>query len=356
LTSISLTQASTPLLLQPAPGLGQRTDGFIYELLDRDLAVLGQVHPTWESSPTISANNERATVRTLDGFEVVDDELEHIDLLADRVRPVALLENGARFPLGVYVFGERKCEVYGLHEFEHTFLMDQGWVLDQPLERPVGLVAGGSCQSLFFDLAYEVGITHIHFDPQATVVSEPVAWAAGSSRYKAMSDLATKMGCLPPFFDNMGTLHCHRAPGAESTVQFTYGPGNIVADTTLETDDSYQAPNRYIAIGDSSTTPISGFYDIPDSAPHSIARRGYVVAEVVDVPGIQDAYAAAEAARVAAVKDTRSYVRVGFTSPLDPRHDVNAIVDYGDGVWLEVEQRLVLQAGGNHEHILTRLW
>lgn len=354
---------STLDFLGPAPWLGQRADHFEYEVLDQDLNVYESIHPTVEAGPTITANTERAIMRTLDGIELIAGDLARItNPLGDRIRPVMVMPDATRYPLGVYLLGQRQSQlldpVLG-HPMEHQLssmsLMDQGWILDQPVERSITLAPGDSIEALFVDLCLEVGISQVVLDPGATTVAAPVGWPAGTSRWRILDDLATKLGCLRPGFNNWGAFVCTKAPDAASPRQFLYGPSNVFADSILEADDSYRAPNRYIVIG-TGATAVVGVWDLPDSAPHSAARRGFVVAQTVDVPGVETVEVATEAARSAGVQDSRSYVRVSFSSPLDPRHDLYAIIDWQNAAWLEVEQRLVLDPGGEHEHVLARLW
>lgn len=344
--------------LTPALWLGERAERYEFDLLDKDLFVYATVQPTTDANPTITANTDRAIARTLDGVEFMAGQLEQVNPLADRLRPMMILPDGTRCPLGVYLFGEQQNSLFGDTEISNINFTDQAWILDQPLERSASIDPGGSGQALLYQLATEVGIrsVQITLDVPSPTVSDPVAWAAGSSRFTAMDDLAQKMGCLRPYFDNNGTLIVRRAPTALSTIDFAYVPNQMIADSLLVTDDSYRAPNRYIAIGTGQTTPIVGTYDVPDTAPHSFAHRGFVVAQTIDAPGVADTFGANEAARAAAIADSRSYSKVSFSTPMDCRHDLYSIIQFADGVWMEVEQRLQLSAGGNHDHVLARLW
>lgn len=353
-----MTVISTTDYLAPAPWLGQRAERFEFDLLDKDLFLYDSITPTTDANPTITANTDRAIARTLDGMELVLGEMDRVNTLSDRVRPMMVMPDSTRYPLGVFVFGESKRSQFGDHETADVSFMDQAWILDQPLERSVSIDAGGSSTALLYQLATEVGIRAVQIatDIPSPTAADPVAWAAGTSRFAAMEDLAEKMGCVRPFFDNVGVLRVVRAPSAKSTVNFAIGPNQVVADSLLTTDDSYRAPNRYIVVGTGQATPIVGSYDVPDDAPHSFARRGFVVAQTVDAPGVADTAAAVEAARAAAIADSRSYTSVTFTTPIDPRHDLYNVVFWEGQPWLEVEQRIELKAGGGHDHALARLW
>lgn len=336
---------------------GEYTVRFEYEVLDADLNVYDTVRPTVEGGPNITANTDQTVIRTLAGIDLIAAEIARVaNPLGDRIRPVQVMADGSRWPLGVYLFGEAQTEHYSTNVFfSHLALMDQAWILDQPLDRSVSVNVGGDCLGLFTTLAQEVGINNLRLDPVNTPAGAPGAWAAGDNRYGAMKDLATLMGCVAPFFDNDGFLRLIKAPAADTSPDFIYAPGSVIAGTILDVDDSYQAPNRYLVIG-TGTVQVVGEYDLPDEAPHSAQRRGFVVTQTVDAPGVQTAWAAAEAARAFGITDSRSYIRTSFQTPLNPAHDLFNVIDFDGAIWLEVEQHMTLAYDGDHSHTLARLW
>lgn len=347
-------------LLEPIPTLGVRVDRFVWELLDKDLRTIGNLSPSADDSPNINAATDRQIARTLDGLTLTFSDASFIDPIADRLRPWMVLQNGERFPLGVYLFGDHQRSVSTRSDTWQPKLYDQGLILNDKRDQTISIVPGQTVQAIMTQMLREVGITRFVLDGMPVSVGAPVAWPAGTERYRILKDLATTMGCLSPFFDNDGVFRCVQAPAPATTeAQFAYGPGRIDADSVVETDDSYQAPNRYIAIGAGKDTPIVAYYDIPPEAPHSYAHRGYLVSETIDIPGVESSDAALLAARAAYLTDTRSWQQVSFTSPLDPRHDLYAVVAYEGvqvGTYLEVGFRMTLTSGGEHSHDLSRLW
>jgi hypothetical protein len=347
---------STEALLEPAPGLGQRVDSFEYELLDRDFSRIGELHPATETAVALTASTERATMREISGLEFVGSEQTDVNIFTDRLRPVMVLQNGARFPLGIYVFGEYQRQPWAPR------LKDQGHLLDQKVERSISVAAGQEIVPIFRGLANEIGIDRMTIEVSARAVAEPDAWPAGTTRWTIMSKLATLTGCLAPHFDNDGVLRLRPAPNPiDLEPDHIYGPGRIVAGSVLETNDSYQTPNRYMAIGASSTTPIVGVYDVPASAPHSIANRGYIVADTFDAPGVADIETANAAARVRYLSDSRSWQTLSFESLVDPRHDLFDVIRYNNdvetsGLYLEVAFTQGLAFNGVHTHDCVRIW
>src|SRR4030095_15156076 len=96
----------------------------------------------------------------------------------------------------------------------------------------------------------------------------------------------------------------------------------VVRGNILETDDLLTAPNRFIVISnasDDSSAAVFGSFDVPDSAPHYLPNRGFVIAQVEDLQ-ITDKAQAAAVARNLAIRQT-VFERVSVTTAPDPRHD-----------------------------------
>lgn len=352
---------STEDLLHPSPNLGIRVDRFEWELLDRELNPIGALHPLVDETPSIRASTDRTIKRTLDGLALTIADAAAIDPIRDRLRPWMVLQNGERFPLGVYLFGDHQRTVSTRADTWQPQLYDQGLILQDRTASSFSIAAGGDINTAMQRILNDVGIMHSHFHDAGAKAGTAIAWPAGTERQRIEDDLAQQQGCLSPYFDNEGVFTCRMAPDPATVVEeFTYGIGRIEADSLIESDDSYQAPNRYVVIGGRADLAISGKYDIPASAPHSFANRGYYVTEVVDLAGVESVPAAEAAARAAYISDSRSWQRIDFSSPLDPRHDLYAIVAYQSestvGIYLEVEFSMELVAGGRHRHKLARLW
>lgn len=352
-------------LLDPLPTLGTRVDAFEWWLLDSDLSRLETFHPSLAGHPTISASTDRSTMRTLSGVEIPEIAHLTIDPLRMRIMPRMVLENGSSYDLGVFLFGEHQRFISTRAQRWTPELQDQGFALDQPTERPTSYSTGKDIKEAISEIVTGAGITQMRLDTGGMLIGEPTSWPPGTSRYEILKTLAGMMGCMNPFFAADGFFTCRQAPNVETvTPDARYsvgGPRFMVADTITETDDTYQAPNRYIVRGQGSDTSIVGVFDIPPTAPHSIANRGYVVAENVDMPGVESADAAEQAAIAAFLTDSRSWQKVTFDSLLDPRLDLYSFIEYTNAegavnLYLEVGFSQALVPGGRHSHELSRLW
>lgn len=339
--------------------VGQRFDRFRWEVLDRNLTKIGELTPSIDARPTISASIERPIMRTLSNVTISAADSRELNVLTHRLRPVLELESGDRYPLGVYLFGDLDMNVLTNGDaLKQVSMPDQGWILDQPMHRTVALRKGQSAQDLFVQIAGEVGITRLRLDSAVVEVAEPVVFPAGrTSRLDVLRKLAQLQGCLAPYFDSSGLLTCRQAPDPDTAEPDLVVPRDrMFADSLVMTDDTWRAPNRYLVIGDGTDEPVVGFYDVPPSAPHSIPNRGFIVTETIDIPGIDSAAAARAAARAAYVADSRTWRQVSFTTALDPRLDLFGLFEFEGDLYLETEFRMELLSGGSHSHVGARLW
>jgi hypothetical protein len=142
------------------------------------------------------------------------------------------------------------------------------------------------------------------------------------------------------------------------SADYTYeAGGRIHKDSIVETDDLLSTPNRYVVIDtNGATSPIIGTYDLPASAPNSIANRGFAVTKVIELQGLTDSAAAATAAQAAANNDDAAFKQVEFRSTHDPRHDAFNIVQLLGNQYREVAWRIVLSSGGAMGHKLRRVY
>jgi hypothetical protein len=186
-----------------------------------------------------------------------------------------------------------------------------------------------------------------------------MTWPPGTSGYKIVEELGAAAGFLPPYFDAFGVLVCRPIPDLSQTLPaFSYGIGTtMVEGSVVESDNVLIAPNRYIVTGTgANNSPATGFYDIPDASPNSIAQRGEIIADYAQLQTVTTSEGAIAAAYQRYVTDDRTFTKVEFDAIPDPRHDTLDVVAYEGLVHLEEEWRLRCEAGAMQHHLLRRTY
>lgn len=341
-------------------GISYRASGFTFELLTPALVKIGDLAPFRDEIPTIENNGNRSIKRTLDGLALTPAESAAVNTLNSRVRVSMVLPNGTALRLGVFLFADnpRVRHTYGTPV--RASLVDQCFMLDQPVEVSVSYAAGqdvAAALASHFDVA---GVPFYAIEISGVTLGSPVAWPAGTSRLKIMNHLAAIGGAYSVFFDHDGFGRVRRVPDLTlSNIDVTYEEGGrIYRGSIVETNDLLSAPNRYIVIDSTNPdTPVTGYFDVPDEAPHSIVNRGgLVIPTVIDTQGIGTVEQAEARARAAYAQDSSTFEWVDFDSPPDPRHDTFAVVSYLGNLYREQSWSLPCVEGSAMSHSLRRIY
>lgn len=347
-------------LLDLDDGIGVVHQSCRFDLLDTSLTKIGTLEVREDSTPVVECNVHRRIKRTLTMAPSPGD-IANVNVLRDRVRPVMTV-GGTDYNLGVFLFADRSDVRYSWGTEPETVLVDQGLIVDQETETSIGVASGENLVTKIESLLSGVGISSSSISTTGTAGGS-MAWPPGTSRMTVINQLASQMGGYSLFFDNDGLATVIEAPDADTpTLTYATHSPRVIAGSIVETNDALEAPNRFITIGQTGTadneTPVVGSYDVPDSAPHSAASRGFVVARVRAVQGIADAAAAAAHAQAWGKSQAHHYAWMQFQSPLDPRHDTFDVVsvDTGQGAvnWREQSWSMNLTAGGLMTHDLRR--
>ena len=340
----------------------QRSEGFRFDVLDRDLQVIGRIYPDLDSVPRVANQTSRTMMRTVEGFRVSADQFADVDTFADRIKPYYLLE-GTAYALGVFLWADasRLRRSYGV-DLEGT-LVDQSVILDQTAVNTVHYPEGSMVRDAIVDVVTNLGFSSAGVGASPWTVGHPCTWPGGQRTWLAiLRDLSFLGGYLPCYFDRDGLFRDDpsRDPASREPVSLyrADASGRIVAGSIVESDDLLDAPNRYVVIstGGGTAGSVTGTYDIPGSAPHSIPRRGFIIPRVIEAQGVGNVDQATVLARLAWEQDVNAFAWADFSGPLDPRHDTWDTVDYLGDLWREVEWEMELVAGGLMRHGLRRVY
>lgn len=372
-------------VLDLAPWVGQRAHSFLFELLDGNTGrVIREVTPSRDSAPTLSHDVSRAIKRELSPVVFDEQDSAVVDPVSQRLRVTMLLETGERYPLGVFVFTDATASLASRGTRDDTSLMDSGFILDQPVQQTVSFPRAANITDALTAVVEELSQTAraqlstssggttwypagpldmvVEVEGSTALAGSALSWGAGTNGMTVIEDLAMFGGWFSPWVDASNRFRAVLAfDPADRVPTFDYDTyPQMVRDQIALSDDLLSAPNRFIVIDNSNTAfPVVGVYDVPPSAPHSIQRRGFVVATVTDVQGIgagvQTGVSAAEAARAVGLQRTL-YQRLAFSTPVDPRHDAYDVIRFQGANWLETAWTISLAPGGMMTHVIQRAY
>ena len=375
MTSPSGSRWSGPLLtgvqvpeLDLPDWIGQRTSTFRFEAVDIVTGYRTVINPIADTTPVIVHDTGRTITRTITGLQFGVTDTAILDSIRTRLYPWMWAAD-RYWPLGVYVFSTQNRLRLTAGVRSTGAFYDQMFIVDQQAETSFGNPDTFFTPAAPAGIPVQFGLDQLLSGLPITYTIEPTpfrsigVWPAGTSRGQIAEQLALDGDHLSPWFDHSGVLRFIRSfDPATAAATFDLDSGNRVLrdPVPLETDDLITAPNRVIVIGNAAlsaaaaATPTVGRYDIPSSAPHSIANRGFVIPQVINRQ-VQDTIQAQAIAQNIGQRLT-VFERVELSTAPDPRHDSYDVIRWQGHNWLEIAWSLPLREGEPMRHVLRRAY
>lgn len=334
----------------------KRTDDFRLDLLDSTGSSIGTLPFDQDQPPVITWDALGRLQRTLRSVIVPAGTRSDLDVVGMAVRVVATMQNGTEWPLGVFRWADKNALQRSWGDDLATSLVDRSTILDQEMTRAVGLRPNQNPVLAARGLALEVlPPEQVEFTDPGEVVRAPMSWAPGTSRLEVMANMLAQVGHTPPYFDRNGICQLQPAVDpltAPDPIQWPLGYP-VAAGSRNGTDTLLDTPNAFIVYDASGQgTGLRGIYKVPDSAPHSQARRGFPVPRTKGVSGLANQAAANRQAYAMSITDGGAFEFQHFSGAFNPYHDAWSPVEFRLRRWLEVGWRLVCRNGGAHDHAL----
>jgi hypothetical protein len=364
-----MTATTTPRVaeLDLDDGIGQRSATYRFALIN---GVTGQIltdlTPIRNTVPILTHDTSRTIKRQIQGLNLGRDDTARINVVTDRVLPYMVL-GGVSYPLGRYMFADTTARLFTSGNLSDGVLLDEMNIVDQQLEKSYSatVVQDGSGDVSSATLA-QSAVTALLAGLPITTSIEPSpfytigSWAAGTNRGQPIDDLSIDGDWFSPWFDNDGVMTFVRTFDPATVIPtFDFDTGNKVFRNSITlTNDLLDAPNRFIVISNGAVSastaaiPLVGTYDVPTSAPHSIANRGFVIPSVeqrqIDTQAQVDA-----AARNLGQRQT-IFERTTLATAPDPRHDGYDVIRWQGANWLEIGWSLPLAEGAAMTHTMRK--
>lgn len=351
-------------LLDLPANLGQRIESVRFLILTYDLQIAFEAESVdRDNPPSIHFDANSDTNRTLSGLRFGPDDAAQIDPLTHLVQPRWVLDDGSTYAMGVFHFASTPLEVATWGNEFTPDCYDRSVILNQPRAGTFTVVPGTLLTTAARQIIDEVGLTSwAAIDNSGMFATAPMTYPAGTTRKVILKALCEAMAMYPPYFDNDGFLRLRAVPNpissADPDVIYTADENSrILRDTVRISSNIATAPNVYRVIGSPAAGgEVIGEFRVPDSAPHSVAHRGYEIVNQVDNQAVQDQQAADVAAQALYVNDFSTYIQVDFATAADPRADGMQVVRFLDTNYREQSWAIDCVAGGAMTHTVQEVW
>lgn len=348
-----LTKVPHDPLLDLEPWVGQRQASFRFELTNGVTGEsLGTIQPIRTAQLTHDTNRTIKRQLSLD-LTAIDTAL--VNPITDRISVFMTFPGGAEYAMGRYMFTDSSRQVFTSGRLGQMVLNDEMFLVDQQIEAAIDGVGKG-----VMDVAQIVltGLP-VHYIMESSPFTSSESWGLGSSRGQILESLSITGDYFSPWFGNDGKLHFIRTFNpAVGLPDFEWDEDpKVLRDNIIETDNLLTAPNRFVVVSnaaDDPTVEVSGSSDVPSTAPHSIANRGFVIADIQTLQ-LSDAAQAQAVAEGIAQRFT-VFEQVSLTTPPDPRHDSYNVIQWDGVQWLELAWTMTLTEGGTMSHLLRKAY
>jgi hypothetical protein len=349
-----MTLTTIPLdpLLDLDPWVGQRSASFRFALVNGVTGLhLGDITPI--RAALLTHDTSRTIKRQLDLPLGVADTAA-INGITDRVDVYMVFPGGVEYPLGRYMFTDFTTQVFTSGRLGRAALTDEMFLVDQQITAGINGVGLNVANVIVNTLS---GLP-VNLTIEASPFTSSESWGIGTSRGSILEATSISGDWFSPWFGNDGDLHFIRTfDPADKVADLDFDSGNKVLRASItETNDLLTAPNTWVVISNASDAPvlseIIGTATVPPTAPHSVANRGFVIAQVVDLQITSSSQAQAVAQGL--MRRQSIFESATLTTAPDPRHDSYNVIRWQGVNWLELGWSMTLVEGGRMSHVLRR--
>lgn len=339
--------------------VGQRSATFQFDVVDAVTGYRRTLNPVRDSQPVLRHNTTGTIKRTLTqvGLGVADTAV--FNSISSRLE-LFMIISGESFPLGRYVPSDwpRFRSTGGTTSVASFY--DEGFIVDQQVTNGFGALTTTSelCSAMLDRFLSRYPIT---FEIAPSDFSTLDSWNAGTRGGVIVEQLALDGDYLAPWFDHESIMQFIRNfDPADEIPTFNFDRDKrVLRENIVESDNLIDAPNRFVVIGNGAASvdngsAIVGSADVPSSAPHSIANRGFIVPEVVTRQIQSSAQAGAIAANLA--QRNMLFEQTELETPPDPRHDSYDVIRWQGENWLEIGWTLTCHEGAPMRHTLRKTY
>jgi hypothetical protein len=343
-----------PLLDLP-PWVGQRQATFRFDMFNGVTGEqLGQIHPIRNAS---MSHDTTRTIKRQMSLDLGVYDTETIDTITARIRPFMVFPNGQEFPLGTFMFTDASRQVFTSGKLASVTLNDEMFLVDQLISAGIsGNTEGMGVNAL---IPRVLAGLPIEYDIESSPYGSSESWSIGTGRGSILEALSVTGDFFSPWFGNDSKLHFIRSFDPFTKIpDFDFDAGNQVQRAgVVESDNLLTAPNRFVVISNNSSNtalPVVGSASVPQTAPHSLANRGFEILDVQDLQVTNSSQAQAIANNM--VNRLTVFQTVNLSTAPDPRHDSYNVIRWQGDLWLELAWSLAMTEGGGMNHLLRKAY
>ena len=343
---------------------GSREISFRYDLLNYDEVKIGEL----TSLGGTLGLNSLAQIKRKGTFQFKENELQDVDWLNDKVRPVFILNKTYEFPLGVFMISSPTRAISKSGIVRDVECFDTSLVLEEDkFDSRYRIIKGTNYVTAITQIINSAGIWKVNIPHIDLTIKTDREFEIGISKLEAVNNLLNEINYTSIWVDEFGnfTANPYILPN-EREIEYTYRNDDmsiILPDTAVEEMDLFSVPNKWVVVATNpETDPLVSRYtnDNPLSPTSTVNRRRNIV-DYREISDIANQEVLDDYVRRIAYEASNVYGKFIFETSIMPHHtymDCIYCEHTGLGIankYIETSWEMELKAGGKMTHNTRRV-
>lgn len=346
---------------------GSREVSFRYDLLNKSEIKIGEVAAL---SGNVSFDSQ-AEIKRIASFTIKENEVNDIDWLNDRIRPVFILKmpdgGYAEWSLGVFLLSSPKRKeqnngiVRDIEAYDSSLILKEDKFTDR-YYMALATEYTGAIKSIF-DSA---GIWKINITPYGTGMGVSKEFEPGTPKLEAINQLLQEINYNSLWVDANGyfVVSPYVLPtNREAEYEYRNNDLSIIHHGSMMEEDLFNVPNTWVRVASMpQKTSIKSTYinSLPTSKTSTISR-GRTIVDYAVINDVCNQAALDDYVKRIAYEASQIYGTFEFETALMPHHTANDCLYIEHSTFniaakfIETSWRMDLTAGGRMQHSARRV-
>lgn len=343
---------------------GFRKVTFRYDLLNYDEAKIGELTSTGGSLGL----NSLAQIKRKGRFAFKDNELNDIDWLNDKVRPMFILNDTYEYSLGVFMISSPTRRLSNRSIYREVEAYDTTLVLlEDRFDNRYTIAKDTNYITAITQIINSAGIWKVDIPTYSALVKTDREFEIGTSKLEAVNYLLQEINYTSIWVDERGYFRAgpYIQP-ADRATEYTYKNDQmsiIKPDGISEEIDLFNVPNKWVVVASNPETEslVATYTNSNGASPTSTVSRGRTIVDYRQVDDMASQEVLTDYVRRIAYEASNVYGKFVFSTALMPHHsymDALFCEHTGLGIahkYIETSWEMDLTEGGKMDHNCRRV-
>lgn len=341
-----------------------RNISFRYDLLNFDEIKIGELTGL---GGTVGLSS-LAQIKRRGNFQFKENELNDVDWLNDRIRPVFILNNEYEFPLGVFMISSPLRSLKKKSIYRNVDAYDTSLILrEDKFDNRFRVIENSNYVTAITQIINSAGISKVNIPFIDARIKTDREFEIGTSKLEAVNQLLKEINYTSVWVDQIGNITSspYILP-SDRDIEYSYKNNEmsiIVPDTSSEEIDIFDVANKWVIVASNpDTDPLVARYENNNAGSStSIINRRRTIVDFREVDNIANQSILEAYTRRIAYEASSAYSKFVFETAIMPHHAYmdSLFCEHTDlGIkskYIETSWEMDLRAGGKMRHNTRRV-